>query len=72
MNRSFHNIEYKPFHGKKYRVGYGGGSVWHIYRVEGKFHKPYYSAIRQGTQSSDRFEAATLAAVSVELGWMKS
>jgi hypothetical protein len=32
MNRSFPNIEYRPFPGHKYRVGYAPLSgVWHIH-----------------------------------------
>ena len=33
MNRGYHNIEYKPFAGKDYRIGYGGGRVWRIVKI---------------------------------------
>lgn len=65
MNRSYHNIEYRPFYGKNYRVGYAPISgVWHICGSRGA----YYATCQTGRAAGlGSFCAGTLAEVSKKL-----
>lgn len=61
MNRSYHNIEYRPFHGKRYRVGYAPLSgVWHINGTSGR----YYCVCQTGRDVLGVFHASSLSEVS--------
>ena len=65
MNRSFHNIEYKPWPGKTYRVGYAPISgVWWI-RKAGKGYVAFCRTDR--AVGVGCFMASTLAEVSAKL-----
>ena len=66
MNRSYDNIEYIPFPGKSYRVGYARLSgKWRIYRSG----KGWYVRADDFTKAAGfgAFCSSTLAEVSAEL-----
>lgn len=65
MNRSFPNIECRPFHGQAHRVGYAPLSgVWHIKGKSGA----YYARCTTGRAVGlGAFCATTLAEVSTKL-----
>lgn len=64
MNRSFPNIEYRPFPGHKHRVGYAGGHVWHIQRITTNGTTKYLCT---NQTTGERFYRKTLAEVSIRL-----
>lgn len=64
MNQSFDNVEYLPFPGHKYRVGYATLSgVWHIHGSTGAYYARCTTGLAAGLGA---FHAATLAEVSKE------
>ena len=66
MNRSFHNIESRPFPGHAYRVGYARVSgVWHIFNAG----KGGWYAVCQTNRSAGvgRIFTSTLAEISSKL-----
>ena len=65
MNRSFDNIEYRPFFGHKYRVGYAPLSgIWHVFQCSDRTYRASCTTNRGGL---GYFFADTLAEVSKEL-----
>lgn len=65
--RSWTNIE-APQPGKAYRVGYGGGLVWHLTPQRDKHGKAYaWDCFSQGTATSSYFRVNTLKRASEKL-----